>query len=128
MAVLLAHGADPHQPLAEGTSALHEICTRRGLVTPIIAAGHDLERRDAQGQTPLLRACELRRKSRYADSDEGDREHTALALIRAGANINAADNSGSTALHYAVLNYLRRVVEELLAASRRNATASNNRK
>ncbi|RAK79438.1 ankyrin repeat domain-containing protein [Aspergillus fijiensis CBS 313.89] len=115
MAVLLAHGADSHQALEKGTSALHEICTRHGLVTPIIAAGHDLERRDAQGQTPLLRACEQRGKSKNAGLHEDDREHTALALIRAGANIHVADNPGSTALHYAVLNNLREVVEELLA-------------
>ncbi|KAI9930777.1 hypothetical protein MW887_011534 [Aspergillus wentii] len=120
IAVLLARGADPLHPL-EGSTVFHEICGMNGLVKPIIEAGVDIELRDSNGRTPLMRACDL--------SDRLERamwkEYTALQLIQMGANIHAVDNFGSTALHYAIQSRLRKTTEELLRLSV-SATKKNN--
>ncbi|KAI9037660.1 uncharacterized protein KD926_000146 [Aspergillus affinis] len=124
MNILLAHGANPHQPLYDGTSSvLHEICSLNARVNPIIAAGFDLETRDAQGQTPLIRACNLRGYHNFelARDIYMAEVSAAIELIRGGVDLNSVDNSGSTALHYAICSGLTNVVEELLQHGARSA-------
>lgn len=64
-----------------------------------------LEKRNAGGRTPILIATA--------------REHVEIvaALIAAGANVNAQEGAGNTALHLAVENDLPEVVELLLNAA-----------
>ncbi|KAK1142054.1 hypothetical protein N8T08_008260 [Aspergillus melleus] len=126
MEVLLAYGADPHHPLYDGTSSvLHEICALNARVTPIAKAGYGIETRDKNGQTPLLRACIFGEYHFRLARSPRNEESSAVELIRAGANVNAIDDLGSTALHYAICSGLDKVVMELLnhAAS---STARNN--
>jgi ankyrin repeat protein len=54
----------------------------------MLAAGADLNAPNDDGETPLMRAVMM-----------GDAE-LVEALVKAGANVNAADKSGKTALDY----------------------------
>jgi ankyrin repeat protein len=110
MTLLINHGANPYQPLKEGTSTVfHEICAVNGLVRAIIEAGTNLEMKDCEGRTPLLRSCDLTHRNRAIEG-----EHASLELIKGGANVHATDNSGSTALHYAIKSALRRTTKILI--------------
>jgi ankyrin repeat protein len=124
MALLLEHGANPNLPLDNGRSTpLHEISGRNGIVKPIIQAGYDLEQRDVNGRTPLIKACNLARQPR----DRGlEKEHTAIDLIAGGADVHTEDNDGLTALHYAACCKLDRTVQMLLQHSA-CVTAKDNR-
>ncbi|KAH8429780.1 uncharacterized protein LDX57_007452 [Aspergillus melleus] len=126
MEILLANGADPHHPLYDGTSSvLHEICALNARVTPIARAGYDIETRDNNGRTPLLRACIFGEYHFRLARSPRNEESSAIELIRAGANVNAVDDSGSTALHYAICSGLDKIVSELLNHGA-SSTARNN--
>lgn len=115
MEVLLAYGANPLQPLYDGTSSvLHEICSLNGRVNPIVAAGFDLEARDAKGQTPLMRACLSRGYNNQIARHTNGPIGSAIELIGSGVKVNAVDDSGSTALHYAICSSLTNVIAKLL--------------
>lgn len=115
MELLLAHGANPHQPLHDGASSvLHDICSLNRRLNPIISAGYDLEKRDSQGRTPLLRACNLRGSDWHLARSRWDSTCSATELLHAGVDVTAVDDSGSTALHYAICSSMDKVVDELL--------------
>jgi ankyrin repeat protein len=60
ISLLLEHGADPSQPLMEGTTTvLHEIAAINGLLKPMLVDGVDLEQKDSVGRTPLMKSCSL---------------------------------------------------------------------
>ena len=116
VSLLLDHGANPNLPLCNGLSTpLHEICSLNGLIKPIIQAGFDLEQRDADGRAPLHRACI--RSCRYSSDLSINKEYASLQLVNSGVNVHAADDTGSTALHYAAQHGMGSTVKVLLHAS-----------
>ncbi|KAK5057680.1 hypothetical protein LTR84_011681 [Exophiala bonariae] len=112
MAFLLEQGANPVMELdGAKTTVFHEIAYFSGILTPIIDSGFDLEIKDQQGRTPLLRACspiDLNYRSITG-------EYAALELIRGGADIHATDDTGSTALHLATAAGLVKTISSLIA-------------
>jgi len=76
--MLMASGADPNLQNQEGDAALH-LVEHADDIPLLIKAGSKLEQRNAASETPLLRV---------ADQD------VALALIAAGADMDARDKNG----------------------------------
>ncbi|PLN83593.1 ankyrin repeat-containing domain protein [Aspergillus taichungensis] len=115
VSLLLDHGANPNLPLCNGLSTpLHEICSLNGLIKPIIQGGFDLEQRDADGRTPLHRAC-IRSCGYHFDLSIA-KEYASLQLVDSGVNVHATDDTGSTALHYAAQYGMVSTVKALLQA------------
>ncbi|PLB41064.1 ankyrin repeat-containing domain protein [Aspergillus candidus] len=124
ISLLLDHGANPNLPLRNGLSTpLHEICSLNGLIKPIIRAGCDLEQRDADGRTPLHRSCIGSFSYPYDPSI--NKEYASLQLVESGVSVHVADDTGSTALHYAAQHGMRSTVKALLAASASPAVKNN---
>ena len=89
--------AGPAEAPCEGGRGLHlavaALWTTMSKV--LLAAGADVNARDAEGRTPLMRAC------MYA---EGPRKHLVDALMgHPGFDVYATCSLGRTALHYAAL-------------------------
>jgi hypothetical protein len=78
IAILAASGANPNLPDNGGNAPLH-LVARKTDIPPLIRAGAELERRNATGETPILKAND---------------PNIVLALIGAGANIDARDSYG----------------------------------
>lgn len=98
-------GVDLNVKTNEGRTLLH-VATLRGmtdLVQKIIELGGDVNTADNDGMTPLM-------KSIWSDS----REVFYLLLSSKGIEIDAIDNKGKSALHYAVVEVNRTLIEELL--------------
>jgi uncharacterized protein len=72
----------------------------------LLAAGADVNAKDAHGSTALMRAA-------YSDYAETDR---VKLLLEHGAEINARDDKGDTALQIAKRKGMTKVVELLAAA------------
>src|SRR5688572_21348032 len=89
--LLLAHGADPNATNRYGETALM-FANTAAKVRLLVAAGAQLETKDEEGRTALLKAA--------AKGDAG----VANALIASGANVNAMDNKGSNVLLHALDN------------------------
>ena len=102
--LLLAHGADP-KIVDHGISLLSLIVQAKtcpaGTVRALLAAGADPNPRDSVSP-PLLRAL------------QSGAEACAQVLISHGANIDARDVSGGTALHAAVAGSSPTVVEQII--------------
>jgi ankyrin repeat protein len=113
--LLLRYGADPSKPIDDGSSTvLHEIAATNGNMRPIVAFGCDLNTRDENGRTPLMRAC------MYHIEDESDDKFVISKvshLLAGGADATLVDQDESTALHHAILNYNLDSVRQLLAHS-----------
>jgi ankyrin repeat protein len=57
ISLLLEHGANPDQQLKDSTSTvLHEIAAKNGFIKAMLVSGVNLDERDANGRTPLIRA------------------------------------------------------------------------
>ncbi|KAJ5088344.1 hypothetical protein N7456_011960 [Penicillium angulare] len=107
VSILLQYGANPLHPLHDNTStAFHEICRANQCIQRFVSKGLDLNARDGLGCTPLMKAC--------IDCPNRDQGRTVLALINLGVDVKAIDDSGSTALHYAVRSGYLQAVQALL--------------
>jgi len=78
-----------------------------------IAAGNDLNEKDAYGSTPLIVAATFGRTA------------VARALIDAGADLQVTNNDGSTPLHVAAFLCRVEIVEALLDAGADKSTRDN---
>lgn len=130
---LIAAGANinTHNPDQYGDTALHA-AARYGYtetVRALIAAGANLEARNSLGHTPLtVAASEARPENSFAAlqamqalSDLGrptppDFVGTLQTLIAAGANLEAQDQEGNTALMLATKQKATKAVQLLIAA------------
>jgi ankyrin repeat protein len=83
---LLARGADPGEPDAVQFTPLHFAAQEQhaDMVAVLIRAGADVRSTDRWGNTPLWRAV----FTAHGDSA------TALALLAAGSDLDAANNTG----------------------------------
>jgi ankyrin repeat protein len=99
-------GADVDKPNDEGTTPLIQACRYGRLETCalLIQAGASLEARDRKGRTALMIAC----MSRWAEDEIGVK--ITQALIHAGADIHAADDSGRPVMAYANHSIRRRLL------------------
>ena len=103
VAALLQHGADLHGSDNDGQTAVFD-CKTVDILQDLSAAGADLECRDDANLTPLLNSA--RRCS----------ERRVLSLLHVGANVQAVDSHGWTALHWASWTGDVRTLEALLNA------------
>ncbi|BDU22905.1 ankyrin repeat domain-containing protein [Dyella sp. GSA-30] len=91
LSLLLAHGADINARDADGRTLLHTIRDPEG-VAVLVGEGADIDARDLLGRTPLIEQA-----ANYEDSVDG----VALALLDLGADPNASDQDGDTAMAFA---------------------------
>jgi len=95
-----------HREWLTGCTALWAACASGsvGVALELIAAGADVDARNAHGRTPLLAAA------------LGGHCEIALALVAAGADIDAADDEGETPLYAAAFENHPATVAALVAA------------
>lgn len=102
--IALLNNADINLTDNEGNTALHiaaqfdsPLCVERLLLR------NPAELRNNSGFTPLISACAFPIGHTRDSHDEftSTRSACIIKLLQAGANVNATDNSGMTALHYA---------------------------
>lgn len=110
--VLIQAGANPNRLSRDGWSVVHTMADmisheeeEEEIVRMLLEAGADVDIRDSTGTTPLMEMAREATAKRMA------------RLLQAGANPNTVNDSGWTALFFAVslLNDVRAKVELLLA-------------
>jgi ankyrin repeat protein len=126
MAVLVEHGTDltrevtsispeaAYYPPTVPTALLHYICESNVPLKPLLSvSGVDVEMRDCRGRTSLIAAASWSGLERYPGG-----RISAMDLIDIGADVNAQDNIGNTALHVAFQSNidLSDLIEALLDA------------
>ncbi len=129
--VLIRHGGNVNLKVKElkiGSDAdstlLHMACNAT-IARTLLENGADIEARNAAGRTPLQ---ECLYRSGYSFRNEDDARLLISSLISAGADIEATDNEGDTALHYAAgsnHSYWKALTSILLQAGA-NTEARNN--
>ena len=97
-----------------GDTALHGAAAayRSELVDELVALGGDVGARNRRGATPLHYSADGAPNSRRWDPDA--QRDTIVALVRAGAEVNAVDKSGVAPLHRAVRTRCTPAVRALL--------------
>lgn len=100
--IMIDHKANVKIADKAGRTPLHAGADVAGVVKSIIAAGADINARDNDGWTPLMRATSW-------EKAEG-----AGLLLGAGANVNLCRQNGSTALHIAVEEQCIDILDMLL--------------
>ena len=109
--LLLEHGADPDQPF-QGEPLMHRISRDRqlgpdhqaALLKALLAAGIDIDARNARGLTALQEAVIHGNAS------------AATALLQGGAKPEPADSQGFTMLHQAAMRNNAQLIPVLVAA------------
>jgi uncharacterized protein len=139
--LLLDKGANPNAPytktipprqaqgninVAPGATALYRAVRSVDLptVTLLVAAGADPSKAIGDGSTPLMAAAGLGapRGGDEEVTEAGDRSDPVdviKVLIDKGADVNAVNNAGMTAMHYAVQRGSDRIVEFLASRGAR---------
>ena len=114
---LVAAGADPSEPGIDGDTVVHlaAMADDAKYLDLLLANGADADARNGTTQaTPLFAAL------------RGAREPQFRALIKAGADVDAADRTGNRPLHYAAkTNQPGRVLDLLEAGADPRATTNN---
>jgi uncharacterized protein len=136
--ILLAHGADPNQPYAKkipprqaqgditvlaGATPLYRAtrATDLAAIKALIEKGANPNVAVKDGSTPLMVASGFGARRSSNDEDVVEKAGRADPLdavkmfVEAGAQVNAVNDTGSTALHYAALTGAVRIVEFLAA-------------
>ena len=133
VAELLKCGADPNARSKSGDPAIFWVCKSYKAkpaaylqaLQYLVHAGGDInflndQKPEAEGQTALIMAVNTSRlwdedNRMYSDEDRQTRD-LVVACLGYGANVNASDTSGRTALHWAVMSGNVLIVLNLLNA------------
>ena len=91
LTLLLAHGADIDARNADGRTLLHTIRDPEA-VAVLAGEGADINARDLLGRTPLIE---------HAANYEDGVDDVVMALLDSGADPNASDHDGDTAMAFA---------------------------
>ena len=136
--LLLDRGADPNLPMAKripprqaqgninvtpGATPLYRATRATDLQTvqALVAKGADPTRAARDGSTPLMVAAGFGQRAAAADDEFTDAGPRADPLdlvklfVENGADVNAVNNTGSSALHYAAQQGNEKMVEYLMA-------------
>ena len=135
--LLAERGADVNSADVQGRTALTRIIrnncnSNHNILRKLLALGADLNRKNPQGQSPLMLLVE-QTIARYAKIDkekfEARRQEAAVVVdifLQAGAEVNAIDNEGRSVLMYALKGGARPEVLEKLIKAGANVNAADN--
>ncbi|KAK8005401.1 ankyrin repeat-containing domain protein [Apiospora arundinis] len=100
--LLLSRGADPFLAYSDSTTILQAVIERHGIVSPFFELdGLDMERRGRDERTLLVSACVPSvPESPYEEEPVSVHWEAAFLALERGANPNARDALGRTALHW----------------------------
>ncbi len=103
--------ADPNQTDAQGNPVLTAaaLSGNKEIVTMILLAGANIDQLNTKGQTVLMSLIE------QSGTNSGNMNDMSLFLIENGANVNAVDLKGETALFYAVRANNEQLIKNLIA-------------
>jgi len=105
--LLLGAGADPDDETTDGLTPLM-VAARSAhaqAMARLLAGGANANARSVNGQTALILAADGRNEPTRDPSFHSRIEQVLAALVRAGADINAANHAGVTALHAATWGF-----------------------
>lgn len=123
---LLENGANIHARDRDGMTVLHHAADQanESLFKILIQHGADLKARDDNGKTALHHAVgslntytEIysEEKVKFTDHKQVKKNNTIEQVVAAGVDVNAHDNEGKTALHYAADNQEYAIIKSLIS-------------